>query len=958
MGDGEYSFAAEFTASLPKKAIRVGKKRGSTAGGGAQAAVMGVTVSTYPPLGQVTQLASGDSVGFYAMLETKRVSGDDRASAWEVAVWHSTSSGADEGEADREGEWAATELSAVDADDETKPRSWLWLQDEDETTVRHCYGGTLNVGLGPAWFTVRFRRRATAGSEASVWRWVNEEQETEDGTLVIRRKSGRPAEADLSNLIHGLNPAFSVTSPRSQVAGTTLWSLETTVAGATDTDESGYTDTTIGTPWGDDLLRWLALVRVWTPWLAPSHGRTRLQLDRDAVLCACLSQTGQHLVLLAVSGRRGLLSVLRTDEAGHLVLHVRSDSLVAEQATLLVAVADDVERANAAVMYHARGLIGWEAKEEMTSQGDDQTEIPDILPQYLETWHDGLGFCTWNALGQALSEAKILAAMDALAAAGIRVGSLIIDDGWQTLGHATAVPPNHFQRGWAAFEAEPTQFPHGLAHTVHQIRARHPHVRHVAVWHALLGYWGGVAPDSELARRYATEELQRAHPPRRHLPIAGPMTVVVEADVRRLYDDFYRFLAAAGIDGVKTDAQFMTDTWLSARARRRLAPAYEAAWTVAGLRHLQARAVSCMSQTPPLLFRTQLPVGRPALAVRNSDDFFPDVPDSHPWHVWTNAHNSLLSQHLNVLPDWDMFQTVHDYSAFHAAARCISGGPVYITDAPGRYDTALIDQIAAPSLAGHHVVFRPDRIGRALRPYAAFHDRALLLVAAYHGDSAGSGILALFNVADRPLAELIPLACVPGVYSTASPSSLSSPFFSPLSSPSSSNSPSSPPLHIARLHSSGRLSRPVGSDALLPVSLGVRGYDILTVYKPLAFSFADHEPPLYVANLGLVRKMAAAASVVSTSAACRQSGRRAVELTAAFKALGIVGIYVSALPTLTVADNFLVTIRGLPIPPTCVTKSASDPCLLEIDVERAWKDLQQTPDWNNELRLTVHIMLD
>lgn len=41
-----------------------------------------------------------------------------------------------------------------------------------------------------------------------------------------------------------------------------------------------------------------------------------------------------------------------------------------------------------------------------------------------------------------------------------------------------------------------------------------------------------------------------------------------------------------------------------------------------------------------------------------------------------------MTQHLNVIPDWDMFQTVHEYSGFHAAARCVSGGPIYIVCSP------------------------------------------------------------------------------------------------------------------------------------------------------------------------------------------------------------------------------------------------------------------------------------
>lgn len=185
---------------------------------------------------------------------------------------------------------------------------------------------------------------------------------------------------------------------------------------------------------------------------------------------------------------------------------------------------------------------------------------------------------------------------------------------------------------------------------VTKIRSRHPHIQHVAVWHALLGYWAGLSPDGNIAKKYKTEEVVREDQNRRWLPLGGKMTVVGKDDVHKFYNDFYKFLSDSGIDGVKTDAQFMTDTWVSAKARRELITEYLDAWTISSLRHFSIKSISCMSQTPEILFYSQLPRNRPTILCRNSDDFFPEIPSSHPWHIWTNAHNSLFTQHLNILP--------------------------------------------------------------------------------------------------------------------------------------------------------------------------------------------------------------------------------------------------------------------------------------------------------------------
>lgn len=338
---------------------------------------------------------------------------------------------------------------------------------------------------------------------------------------------------------------------------------------------------------------------------------------------------------------------------------------------------------------------------------------------------------TWNALGQRLTEEKVLEAVDTLADNKIRITSLIIDDNWQDIDYRGE---GQFQQGWNDFEAEPRTFPHGLKDTITKIRCKHKNIEHVAVWHALLGYWAGISPDGPLAKRYKTVKVVREDDERRNLPLGGKMTVIAKDDVQKFYDDFYSFLASCGIDGVKTDAQFMMDTWTSATARRELMHTYLDAWTIASLRHFSIKAISCMSQVPQIIFYAQLPQNRPAVLVRNSDDFFPQDPAAHPWHVWTNAHNSLLTQHLNILPDWDMFQTVHDYSGFHAAARCVSGGPIYITDVPGQHNLDLIKQMTGVTTRGKTVVFRPSVLGRTIDQYVGYDDGSLLKVAAYHGE--------------------------------------------------------------------------------------------------------------------------------------------------------------------------------------------------------------------------------
>ncbi|KAB5549909.1 raffinose synthase Sip1 [Coniochaeta sp. 2T2.1] len=749
-----------------------------------------------------------------------------------------------------------------------------------------------------------------------------------DGVVVINDNLEKKDNSQLPDLIHGLNPDFKWKALTSQSPGTRLWSIEVAV-GAAQGEDSAIVDHPLGTPWGG-FLRWFAVVRIWAPWLAPRHGKDKFELDKDAIMCSFLSPEGRHMVILAISGVSDVLTVFHNSASGEVVLHIRNDEETATSATVLVATGDNFESANAAVMYQARNLVL--ASKKNTGEYDkEMTALREgVRPEWYENWYDGLGYCTWNALGQRLTEEKILEAVDTLAEHKINFTNLIIDDNWQNIDYRGE---GQFQYGWNGFEAEPKAFPNGLKSMITKIRSKHKNIQHIAVWHALLGYWAGIAPDGEIAKTYKTVEVVREDSVRRNLPLGGKMTVVAKEDVAKFYDDFYRFLSDCGIDGVKTDAQFMTDTWVSAKVRRELIHTYLDAWTLSALRHFSIKAISCMSQTPQNLFYAQLPRNRPALLVRNSDDFFPEIPASHPWHVWTNAHNTLFTQHLNILPDWDMFQTVHDYSGFHAAARCVSGGPIYITDVPGKHDIDLIDQMTGLTPRGKTIIFRPSVLGKSIDQYVGYDDNSLLKVGAYHGQAVtGTSIMGVFNISSRALTDIIPLERFPGVLSSM--------------------------RYIVRAHSTGSVSKAlqVGLPAsLLTVSLGVRGWDIFTAY-PLEIFHTEERGSVSVANLGLVGKMTGSAAILRNNFELERNGRMFLYTTV--KALGVLGVYISILPDLTVEEDFMVTIQGKPIPPKTVSISKQDLYVVEVDIETAWNEMKLEAGWANEVEVKLYFNVE
>lgn len=211
------------------------------------------------------------------------------------------------------------------------------------------------------------------------------------------------------------------------------------------------------------------------------------------------------------------------------------------------------------------------------------------------------------------------------------------------------------------------------------------------------------------------------------------------------------------------------------------------------------------------------------------------------------------------------------FPVFHAAARCLSGGPVCITDAPGRHDLELIRQISGRTTRGKTVVFRPSVVGRALDVYNLYlvgiSDRALLKIGAYHGKSGtGTGIVGVFNLEETRLTEILPLKKFPGVVEGQK--------------------------YVVRSHSSSAVTAPLEVSAsptagsLLEVSLDSMGCDILSAY-PLHAVESKTRGRVLLANLGLIGKMTGSAAVAGTVFEVRDNGRMVVE--ASSKALGVVG---------------------------------------------------------------------
>lgn len=813
-------------------------------------------------------------------------------------------------------------------------------QDVAPNYYRHIFSQETDAPSSSTGKIARFTVKYRTGPNAA-WHWVNQQFGTADGEVIFEPPESDiigdsaledPA-ASLGKFLHNLNSDLDIQSRKSECPGATLWSITGAVGPASR--ESRVHTLDLGLP--ASIVRHFSLVRIWEPWLAPRHGREKFMLTEAGVLCSFLRQDGLHLVLLAVSGVDNVLTVFRSGDKGEVVITSKNDNPREAKFHILAAVANSFEIANSAVMYEARKVVGTltnqldlstpEKKEVDHPPGNNELAAErDPQAQWISDWYDGLTYCTWNGLGQDLTQEKILNALDTLKENGINIVNLIIDDNWQSLDNEGQ---DQFKRGWMSFEANKKGFPDGLEETVKRIRQKVPGLDHIAVWHSLLGYWGGISPEGDIAKNYKTKVVKNVE------SVASRTMLAVDPDdAGRLYNDFYSFLRSAGIDSVKTDCQFFLDLLEDPEDRARFTTAYQDAWSIASLRYFSTKSISCMSQTPQIIFHSQLPTNKPRILLRNSDDFFPEIPSSHPWHLFCNAHNSLFTQHLNIVPDWDMFQTSHPYASFHGAARCVSGGPIYITDEPGKHDIGLVNQMTAETNQGKTVILRPSVVGRSLDVYHNYNEGHMLRIGCYTGWArTGSGILGLFNINPGDVSSLIPVTDFPGVTGDDE--------------------------YIVRSHTNGQVSDvmdPSAPDALVAVSLESKGWEILTSYPVHNFSL-HNGAKTQVAVLGLLGKMTGVAAITSSDIFVVPENKR-LKFSINLKALGTLGVYFSDLENKTVEENFMVTLMGKAVPAHTVRKAGNDgnrTKVLEIDVLTAWKEMGLSSGWNNEVAVQAYM---
>ena len=462
------------------------------------------------------------------------------------------------------------------------------------------------------------------------------------------------------------------------------------------------------------VRRFLACARDGAWWMVPRTGTAVSQVPVETQFLLLDLEDGEQVLIVPLL-ERGMRFTLEGSANGLVLVGETGDAFQGAQGGLAAYVGrgtdpyDLLEHGAKAV---AARLPGCRLRLDKT--------LPDLI--------DGFGWCTWDAFYHAVDPAGIRAGLTSLREAGASVRFLIIDDGWQS----TAVQSSGEER-LTSFRAN-AKFGHSLMPTVGM--AKHEFgVDRVLVWHNITGYWGGIDPGdlpgygAQAVARSFGQGLLQVQPLANHQWWGQAVTRPDAGGIRRFYDDYHRHLADEGVDGVKVDSQAVLEGLANGTGGRVvLTAAYRGALEDSVHRHFQGRLINCMSHGTETWY---LPSD--SNLNRGSNDFWPNDPASHGQHLWTNAAVGMWFGHFQQI-DWDMFHSRHPQGWYHAAARAVSGGPVYVSDKPGAHDPAVLRAVAMSN----------GRIPRALDPgrpgrSTLYGDTPLLTVVNrnHHGDVVG-----------------------------------------------------------------------------------------------------------------------------------------------------------------------------------------------------------------------------
>jgi len=352
-----------------------------------------------------------------------------------------------------------------------------------------------------------------------------------------------------------------------------------------------------------------------------------------------------------------------------------------------------------------------------------------------------IGWCTWNSseMGKNLNEEEVIRSVKTFTDHHFPLGWVLIDDGW-------------FQSKDGQLQSQspdPKKFPNGFIRMNNRLKKDFG-IKYTGVWHAFNGYWNGIDPESEIGKQYKNDLFSWTQGSGTWLDTTTNKKTYYfikpeTESLSKFYDQWYSYFKQQGFDFTKVDNQLVAERMaLNNYPVFSLSAKIHQAIYASSNKYFNGALINCMDMTPD----AYLNFGTSAVA-RTVEDYFPykksegyNMQEGNAAaHVLQAIYNSVYFSQM-VYPDFDMFESNNPNAVYHAIARALNCGPIYITDKPGSQNFDILNAL----------VFHDGRIIHSQKPLlptadCLFQLQAKKIFKAF--SSVGhTGLLGIFNAAD------------------------------------------------------------------------------------------------------------------------------------------------------------------------------------------------------------------
>lgn len=411
---------------------------------------------------------------------------------------------------------------------------------------------------------------------------------------------------------------------------------------------------------------------------------------------------GQYLFAKAVAGENSI-SWLQVNKDGSLTTYVST-------------LGEDKLPAKAPVLLMEKGASAYEAVQKAYKSLISNQEISALQKRTDKTYFEAfnyLGWCSWEHYHFDIDEAKMLNDMESIEASGLPIRYILIDD-----GHLT-----NKQQQLTSFVPDIERFPSGWKNIMSQ--KKDDKIKWIGLWYNFCGYWNGISPENDFPAS-VRQSL--------YLYNGSLLPGKSKADIHNFYGYYVRTLKEYGFDFLKVDNQsFLLPLYMGNKEVIRQAK--EGNLALEKETHTQkVGLMNCMAQNILNIDHTQYSaVARVSIDYKKYNE---DMAKSHLFQSYTNT----LLQGQTVWPDHDMFHSSDTVcGSLMARSKALSGGPVYLSDAPADFVKEnilpLIDtdgrlfRPSAPAIpTPESIITNPLQDGKAYRVFAPTGDKAVSLI--------------------------------------------------------------------------------------------------------------------------------------------------------------------------------------------------------------------------------------